>query len=348
MPTCGSQIILCDIPIHFDTYKGCSHGCQYCFANRKNDANRPIEYAEKLSDLKDFIEGKRTIRTNWCDWPAPIHWGAMSDPFQPIEKERKASFQCLELFAETQHPFIFSTKGKIIAEPNYLSILKECNVVAQISLVAPSYDEKEPGAPPFFERIAIIENLAKVCKRVIVRMQPLFLEATKAIIQESIPILANTGCFGITVEGFKAFNAEQRIDGMVRLGGDYVYKYSDMKQALLEIRDEAHKYGLAFFSGENRFRQLGDSLTCCGCEGVPGFESNYCNLNHFYYGDYSVTEAQKEPGTGDVFAAIPQDAGAHQMCMPIPFNKLMETIAYVRPIRELMGVERQTEQLGLF
>ena len=24
MPSCGSQIFLCDVPIRFDTYKGCS------------------------------------------------------------------------------------------------------------------------------------------------------------------------------------------------------------------------------------------------------------------------------------------------------------------------------------
>lgn len=34
MPNCGSQCWLCDMPIRFDTYKGCTHGCKYCFVQR--------------------------------------------------------------------------------------------------------------------------------------------------------------------------------------------------------------------------------------------------------------------------------------------------------------------------
>lgn len=37
MPEYGSQIVLCDLPIRFDTYKGCSHNCKYCFVQRKKD-----------------------------------------------------------------------------------------------------------------------------------------------------------------------------------------------------------------------------------------------------------------------------------------------------------------------
>lgn len=36
MPDCGSQCWLCDLPVRFDTYKGCTHGCKYCFVQRKN------------------------------------------------------------------------------------------------------------------------------------------------------------------------------------------------------------------------------------------------------------------------------------------------------------------------
>ena len=37
MTSCGSQVVLCDVPIRFDTYKGCSHACKYCFVQRKKD-----------------------------------------------------------------------------------------------------------------------------------------------------------------------------------------------------------------------------------------------------------------------------------------------------------------------
>ena len=34
---CGSQIAICDMPIHFDNYIGCSHMCEYCFVKRFKD-----------------------------------------------------------------------------------------------------------------------------------------------------------------------------------------------------------------------------------------------------------------------------------------------------------------------
>ena len=50
---CGSQIILCNLPVRFDTYRGCSHGCRYCFAQKKNDISH-IERDERLDGLPGF------------------------------------------------------------------------------------------------------------------------------------------------------------------------------------------------------------------------------------------------------------------------------------------------------
>ena len=85
---CGSQITICDVPISFDTYNGCSHACAYCFVKRKTDISQ-IEKDNCYKALKNFIEGGRTELTRWCDWKIPLHWGGMSDPFQPAEKRHK-------------------------------------------------------------------------------------------------------------------------------------------------------------------------------------------------------------------------------------------------------------------
>ena len=50
MPRCGSQCFLCDLPIRFDTYKGCTHLCKYCFVQRKNTLD--VELGESVSVLK--------------------------------------------------------------------------------------------------------------------------------------------------------------------------------------------------------------------------------------------------------------------------------------------------------
>ena len=64
MPECGSQLPLCDVPIRFDTYKGCTHACSYCFVNRNYDIKN-IEMGESAQSLTNFIKGKRSLVTSW-------------------------------------------------------------------------------------------------------------------------------------------------------------------------------------------------------------------------------------------------------------------------------------------
>lgn len=56
---CGSQIILCNLPVRFDTYRGCSHGCRYCFAQKKNDISH-IERDESVDGLMQEELAKKT------------------------------------------------------------------------------------------------------------------------------------------------------------------------------------------------------------------------------------------------------------------------------------------------
>lgn len=139
---CGTQVILCNLPVRFDTYKGCSHGCKYCFAQKKQNISK-IQRDETVEALRSFVEGKRGRETAWCDWNIPIHWGGMSDPFQPIEKNIRASYECLKLLAETKYPFVVSTKGRLVADPEYLELLEKCNCVVQVSIRGAAGNRKD-------------------------------------------------------------------------------------------------------------------------------------------------------------------------------------------------------------
>ncbi len=55
MPTCGSQIVICDLPIRFDTYFGCTHQCKYCFAVKKNYKMKDVQKNETHKRLIDII-----------------------------------------------------------------------------------------------------------------------------------------------------------------------------------------------------------------------------------------------------------------------------------------------------
>lgn len=333
MPKCGSQIYLCDVPIRFDTYKGCSHGCKYCFVFRKTDISK-ISTDETAISLRNFISGKRNQETNWCDWDIPIHWGGMSDPFQPCEKIYRNSYECLKIFAETKYPFIVSTKGKLIAEPEYLELLKQCNAVVQISLVSHLYDSIEKGCPTYEERIKVVEKVAKVAKRVIIRIQPYMTEAKQDILK-NLKRYADIGIYGITLEGMKF---AKKVKGMEKLGADYVYPLEVLKKDFIEIKKLANKLGLKVFMGENRLRNLGDGLCCCGIEGLNGFKPNTYNLNHLLLSNNAKsTEKMEEIGTARVFASLYQNAVAGKYTAKKSFKEVMDILARDKKYRATLG-----------
>ena len=300
MPKCGSQCYLCDLPIRFDTYQGCSHGCRYCFANKFADINK-IKNNEGVNALISFINGNRTRETSWCDWDIPLHWGGLSDPFQPCEKIHRISYECLKVLKETQYPFVVSTKGKLVADDEYLDLLSECNCVVQISAVCSKYDVLEKGCPTYDERIEIIRKLSKRVKRVIVRIQPYMHEVFEDVYR-NLKIIKEAGAYGVIIEGMKF---DKKKEGLEKIGGDYCYPYDLILSDFMKLKNKAHELGLKIYAGENRLRRFGDSLTCCGIDGLEGFKGNHFNLNHLLNGDNAKpTEKMLEKGTGRAFACL--------------------------------------------
>ena len=312
MPSCGTQCWLCDLPVRFDTYSGCSHLCSYCFASRKGKIDLTnVRNAESVESLKKFVEGIRSGKTtsretNWLDWEIPLHWGGLSDPFQYIERERKRSLECLKYLAECQYPFVVSTKGtQVLNQPEYLEQLEKCKAVVQVSMVCSSYDAFEPGAPKYEQRLKDIAEISNHCLRTIVRIQP-YIPQYKEEIKANLPRLKEAGVYGIIIEGFKTDLARK---GMVRLGSEFVYPYETLVKDFLEFKDLAHSLGLRIFAGENRIRELGDSLTCCGTENLEDFKPNEYNLNHILHGHKTEpTERMKEPRTAECFRPCFQDS----------------------------------------
>lgn len=108
-----------DIPFDrsINPYRGCEHGCVYCFA-------RPSHSFMGLSPGLDF-ESRLFAKP---DAPAilkrelgragykvqPIALGTNTDPYQPIERERKITRQILEVLSEYNHPVTILTKSRLI------------------------------------------------------------------------------------------------------------------------------------------------------------------------------------------------------------------------------------------
>lgn len=303
MPKCGSQIILCDVPVRFDTYAGCDHGCVYCFSSRKRDIQK-VKPDESVKSLRDFIDGRRTPDTSWCDWDIPIHWGGMSDPFQPVERVERRSLECLRLLAETGYPFIVSTKSALIAEEPYLSLIHSCNCVVQFSACSPRFDAIEKGASSYEQRLEAAGKIAPY-RRVNIRVQPYIPVILRDVIR-AIPRYAEIGVHGIILEGMKY--QQSVVPGLLKSGKDWIYPIEVLEPNFKRLREACHENGLQFYCGENRLRALSDNLCCCGVEGL-GWRVNLANANHALFDPehFEFTEKMKKPGTASPWRSMAQD-----------------------------------------
>lgn len=330
MPDCRSQVILCDLPVRFDTYSGCSHGCRYCFSQRNGKVDLAnIRVAEGVAALRAFCRGGRTGDTRWCDWDIPVHWGGMSDPFQPCEAAQRQSLACLEELADSQYPVVVSTKGRLAWTEPWLGLLKRARAVVQLSLVSPKYDELEPGAPPYAERLQAISDLAG-CLRVVIRVQP-YVPGVLADVLAAIPRFREAGAYGIVVEGHKS---EAKLRGRVKIAGDWCLPEPVLRKDFYQIRQACHENGLRFYSGENRLRGMGDDGCCCGIDGLDGFRPNRCNMNHE---EEPYTSVMKEPGTGRPFQGLVQDTLYSRIASGLSYADCMDICKRTVTYREAMG-----------
>ncbi len=332
MPRAGSQVVLCDLPVRFDTYQGCTHECAYCFVRRKADLS--VKLGESADSLRRFINGHRTLETAWCDWDIPIHWGGTSDPFQPAERKHRRSLEALQILVKTKYPFVVSTKATLPGEEPYLSLLGRANVVFQVSMVSPQYDKLEPGAPRYHERLELMRKISPVVPRTIARIQPYALGLCRDVLA-NLEKLAEAGVYGVTIEGLKR---GRRADGFVKVAGDWCYPAAALERDFRRIRQRCHELGLRFYCAENRLRSLGDHPCCCGVDGL-GWQTLTANMNHIARdGRVEYSDGMRKPGTAYCFKTMAQDTRSTRTLPKMSYAECMDAIKQTPTYRKVMGL----------
>ncbi len=98
-------------------YRGCEHGCIYCYA-------RPAHAYMGLSPGLDFesklffkpgaagLLERELARASYA--PGVIHIGGNTDPYQPVERRVRVTRQVLEVLSRFCHPFSIITKSALI------------------------------------------------------------------------------------------------------------------------------------------------------------------------------------------------------------------------------------------
>lgn len=162
-------------------YRGCEHGCVYCYA-------RPSHAYVGLSSGLDF-ESRLFVKTGLAAAlqrdlrrrsyrPKPIMLGANTDAYQPIERTHRVTRSVLAVLAETRHPVAIVTKSALVLRDlDLLASMAQRGLVA-VGVSVTTMDPKlartlEPRAAAPRRRLETIRTLAEAGVRVSVMAAPM-------------------------------------------------------------------------------------------------------------------------------------------------------------------------------
>ena len=149
-------------------YRGCSHGCVYCFARPTHaylglspglDFETRLFYKDNAVELLRAELGKRSYVCK------PIALGINTDGWQPLEKRLKVTRSVLEVLAECRHPVTIVTKSTLILRDLDLlqDLARDQLVSVMVSVTSLDNDIKrtlEPRTASPQARLKVIEQLA--------------------------------------------------------------------------------------------------------------------------------------------------------------------------------------------
>ena len=98
-------------------YRGCEHGCVYCFARPSHaylDLSPGLDFETRLYAKTNAAERLRHELARPGYVAAPIALGINTDAYQPIERRYRITREVLEVLAECRHPVSFVTKSAMI------------------------------------------------------------------------------------------------------------------------------------------------------------------------------------------------------------------------------------------
>jgi DNA repair photolyase len=98
-------------------YRGCEHGCVYCFARPSHaylGLSPGLDFETKLFYKPDAPDLLKTELAAKNYRPAPIALGINTDAYQPVERQLKLTRRLLEVLNETRHPVSIVTKSSLI------------------------------------------------------------------------------------------------------------------------------------------------------------------------------------------------------------------------------------------
>jgi len=323
-PSVTSQFLVCPVPYHMDTYRGCPYGCIFCFARdittfaRRNSEHKEFSYlvGQDTKAFKRWVD--RTLAKEYDYNKAeevafkermPIKIGATADPFPYAEKTERVTYDILKILHEIDYPVQMSTKNpEVLAD--YAHEFDNPNWTVSVSVTTMDLDFHkvvEPYAISPERKMKAIKRLTDMGIKVMIRVHPFIYPKILTDLDDIISEAKKAGCWAFMTEGMKIRvsmpKSEQELfkklgeaigisdlrqfykDEKNKCGSDYELSISKKEEVLDYCVEIAKKYDIKFFSGDNHWYKVGDGSECCGTSVLRNYKTLGCDKRCMLHGD---------------------------------------------------------------
>jgi DNA repair photolyase len=170
-----------DFQASLNPYRGCEHGCIYCYARPFHEYlgfSAGLDFESKIMVKEDAPELLREELSSPKWQPQVIFMSGVTDCYQPVERKLKLTRRCLEVLAEFRNPVFIVTKNQLVTRDiDVLSELARHQAVS-VWLSITTLDSElrkvmEPRTSPPASRLAAIRELANAGISIGVNVAPM-------------------------------------------------------------------------------------------------------------------------------------------------------------------------------
>jgi DNA repair photolyase len=187
-------------------YRGCEHGCIYCFARPTHafhDLSPGLDFESRLFAKPDAADLLRAELAKRDYVVRPIAFGTNTDPYQPIEAEWQITRHCIEVLSDTGHPLTITTKSDRVTRDIDLLAPMAAKGLAAVAVSITSLDRRiamtvEPRAPTPERRLAAVRKLVEAGIPTYVSIAPVIPAITDHELEHLIERAAEAGAQGVT------------------------------------------------------------------------------------------------------------------------------------------------------
>ena len=358
----------CALPVALDSHSVCSFKCLYCFSNFLGGHGHTEVGQTRLNRLEHVLIGDskdEKVRAFWKalkrdqKQPCPLQMGALTDPFDNIERNQGWALGLPALLEKYHQPIRVSTKGKLLMLPDYLDAWSKPDLVWVAFSLITTDDELlakvDRYAPSSKERFATMKALSDRGVSTSLRFRPAIpgisdsTARKKHVWRDLIDKAADAGARAVSMEvlfvpgklephdmfhwhelesltGFPLQKIYREITP--RYGACIRPSKAWTEELFLACHERTKKNGMAFGVSDPTWKELNDYGCCCGIAPDDPVFGNWQREN----ATNVVVEAKKAYDAGDTLRewsaadGIPEWAGKvpiQSMCMNTGIKSVM-------------------------